>query len=108
MLLMNEHFIMSLISVFIGRSGSGKTACFKHALYYLSLASGSTTNQLLTVERINAIQKILESFGNTRTLLNSNASRFTQIMSLDFDYSGVVVSASIQVSKENWFFGFSC
>lgn len=85
------------ISVFHGRSGSGKTASFKHALYYLSLASGST-NQLLTIERINAINKILESFGNTRTLLNSNASRFTQIMSLDFDHSGCVASASIQVS----------
>lgn len=84
--------------MFIGRSGSGKTTCFKHALYYLSLASGSM-NQLLTVERINAINKILESFGNTKTLLNSNASRFTQIMSLDFDHSGVVASASIQVSE---------
>lgn len=26
--------------IFIGRSGAGKTSCFKHALYYLTLASG--------------------------------------------------------------------
>lgn len=26
--------------IFIGRSGAGKTSCFRHALYYLTLASG--------------------------------------------------------------------
>lgn len=28
--------------IFMGRSGSGKTTCFKHALQYLVLAAGKT------------------------------------------------------------------
>ena len=82
--------------IFLGRSGSGKTASFKHALYYLTLAAGST-NKLLTAEKINAINTILEAFGNTKTVMNSNASRFTQIFSVDFDHSGQIASASVQI-----------
>ncbi|XP_055903610.1 unconventional myosin-XVIIIa isoform X4 [Eupeodes corollae] len=82
--------------IFMGRSGSGKTTSFKHALYYLALAAGSV-NKLLTAEKVNAINTILEAFGNTKTSLNSNATRFTQILSLDFDQSGQIASASVQV-----------
>ena len=35
--------------------------------------------------------------GNSRTVMNSNASRFSQLASLDFDNSGIIVSVSIQV-----------
>lgn len=83
--------------IFFGRSASGKTTSFKHALYYLALAAGST-NKLLTAEKVNAINIIMEAFGNTKTCMNSNASRFTQIMSLDFDHTGQIASASVQVS----------
>lgn len=82
--------------VFMGRSGSGKTTSFKHALYYLALVAGSV-NKLLTAEKVNAINTILEAFGNTKTSMNANATRFTQIFSLDFDHSGQIASASIQV-----------
>lgn len=82
--------------IFLGRSGSGKTTSFKHALYYLVLAAGSA-NKVLNVEKLNAINTILEAFGNTRTCMNNNATRFTQLFSLDFDHTGSVVSASIQV-----------
>ncbi|XP_055375472.1 unconventional myosin-XVIIIa isoform X4 [Condylostylus longicornis] len=82
--------------IFMGRSGSGKTTSFRHALYYLALAAGSV-NKLLTSEKVNAITHILEAFGNTKTCLNTNATRFTQIFSLDFDHSGQIASASIQV-----------
>ncbi|XP_070496062.1 unconventional myosin-XVIIIa isoform X2 [Chironomus tepperi] len=82
--------------IFIGRSGSGKTASFKHALYYLTLAAGSA-NKLLTAEKVNAINIILEAFGNTKTIINTNATRFTQIFSLDFDHAGQIASASVQI-----------
>ncbi|XP_063697134.1 unconventional myosin-XVIIIa isoform X2 [Culicoides brevitarsis] len=82
--------------IFMGRSASGKTTSFKHALYYLTLAAGST-NKLLTAEKVNAMNTILESFGNTKTCMNSNATRFTQILSLDFDHTGQIASASVQV-----------
>lgn len=46
---------------------------------------------------MNAVNSILEAFGNTKTCLNANATRFTQILSLDFDHSGQIASASVQV-----------
>lgn len=86
--------------IFLGRSGSGKSTSFKHALYYLVLAAGSV-NKILTVEKLNAINTIMEAFGNTKTGLNNNATRFTQLFSLDFDHAGMIASASIQVSLIN-------
>lgn len=82
--------------VFMGRSGSGKTTTFKHALHYLTLIAGSTT-KVLTGEIVNAINTITEAFGNSKTCMNANATRFTQIFSVDFDHSGQIVSASVQV-----------
>lgn len=82
--------------VFLGRSGSGKTTNFRHSIQYLLTAAG-TTNKVLTVEKLAAIWNVIESFGNCRTVMNVNATRFTQIFSLDFDQSGVISSASIQV-----------
>ncbi|XP_067015742.2 unconventional myosin-XVIIIa isoform X2 [Anabrus simplex] len=82
--------------VFLGRSGSGKTVSFRHVLHYLVLAAG-TVNKVLTVEKLNAIGAVLEAFGNSRTVMNSNATRFTQIFSLDFDQSGQIASASLQI-----------
>lgn len=38
--------------------------------------------------------------------MNSNATRFTQLFSLDFDQSGQIASASLQVRKTFLFFSF--
>lgn len=82
--------------VFLGRSGSGKTTNFRHSIQYLVTAAG-TTNKTLTADKLTALWTVLENFGNCRTSMNTNATRFTQIFSLDFDQSGVIASASIQV-----------
>ncbi|OXU31521.1 hypothetical protein TSAR_014275 [Trichomalopsis sarcophagae] len=82
--------------VFLGRSGGGKTTNFKHALHYLVLAAGAV-NKILTIEKLNAVFTLLEAFGNSRTHINTNATRFTQLFSLDFDQSGQIASASLQV-----------
>ncbi|KAJ8917234.1 hypothetical protein NQ315_002251 [Exocentrus adspersus] len=82
--------------VFLGRSGSGKTTNFRHCVQYLVTAAG-TANKLLGPEKLTALWTVLESFGNCKTVLNGNATRFTQIFSLDFDQSGVIASASLQV-----------
>ena len=39
--------------------------------------------------------------GNARTVMNSNATRFSQLISLDFDTSGLIASVSIQVFYKN-------
>lgn len=82
--------------VFLGRSGSGKTTNFRHCVQYLVTAAG-TVNKLLSLEKLTALWTVLESFGNCKTVMNTNATRFTQIFSLDFDQSGVIASASLQV-----------
>lgn len=50
-----------------------------------------------TVEKWQALYSLLEAFGNSPTIMNGNATRFSQILSLDFDQAGQVASASIQV-----------
>lgn len=82
--------------VFTGRSGSGKTTNYHHTMQYLLTAAGAT-NRILTIDKLTAIWTILENFGNCKTVMNPNATRFTQIFSLDFDQSGVIASASVQV-----------
>ena len=49
------------------------------------------------MEKLNSIFLLLEAFGNCRTDLNTNATRFTNIFSLDFDQSGQIASGSVQV-----------
>uniref|UniRef100_A0A8D2QAJ0 Myosin motor domain-containing protein n=1 Tax=Zonotrichia albicollis TaxID=44394 RepID=A0A8D2QAJ0_ZONAL len=48
------------------------------------------------VEKWQALYTILEAFGNSSTGMNGNATRFSQIISLDFDQAGQVASASVQ------------
>ncbi|XP_018418931.1 PREDICTED: unconventional myosin-XVIIIa [Nanorana parkeri] len=81
--------------VLLGSSGSGKTTSCQHLIQYLATVSGST-GKILSAEKWQAVYTILEAFGNSSTNLNGNATRFSQIISLDFDQAGQVSSASIQ------------
>ncbi|XP_073674519.1 unconventional myosin-XVIIIa isoform X2 [Garra rufa] len=81
--------------VLLGKSGSGKTTNCQHLVQYLVSIAGST-GKIFTAEKWQAVYTILEAFGNSATSMNSNASRFSQIVSLDFDQAGQVASASIQ------------
>lgn len=53
---------------------------------------------LFAAEKWQAVYTILEAFGNSSTSMNTNASRFSHVVSLDFDQAGQVASASIQVT----------
>uniref|UniRef100_A0A3B5LJ84 Myosin motor domain-containing protein n=1 Tax=Xiphophorus couchianus TaxID=32473 RepID=A0A3B5LJ84_9TELE len=81
--------------VLLGKSGSGKTTNCQHIIQYLVTIAGST-NKSFSTEKWQAVYSILEAFGNASTSLNGNASRFSHIVSLDFDQAGLVTSASIQ------------
>ncbi|XP_078599042.1 unconventional myosin-XVIIIa-like isoform X5 [Branchiostoma floridae x Branchiostoma japonicum] len=81
--------------IFLGSSGSGKTMNSRHVLQYLATVAG-TVNNKVTVEKLNAVCTILEAFGNSKTAMNNNATRYAHITTLDFDHSGQVVSAAIQ------------
>ncbi|GAB1602168.1 unconventional myosin-XVIIIa-like isoform X2 [Argonauta hians] len=82
--------------VLLGRSGSGKTTNAHHILQYLVLASGSVNN-FITIDKVNAMDVLLETFGNSRTILNTNASKFTKLTTLDFDFSGQVSGITVQI-----------
>ncbi|XP_051521866.1 unconventional myosin-XVIIIa isoform X3 [Myxocyprinus asiaticus] len=81
--------------VLLGKSGSGKTTNCQHLVHYLVSIAGST-GKIFTAEKWQAVYTVLEAFGNSATSMNTNASRFSQIVSLDFDQTGQVASASIQ------------
>uniref|UniRef100_A0A3B4DPB6 Unconventional myosin-XVIIIa-like n=1 Tax=Pygocentrus nattereri TaxID=42514 RepID=A0A3B4DPB6_PYGNA len=81
--------------VLLGKSGSGKTTNCQHLVQYLLSIAGST-GKIFSAEKWQAVYTILEAFGNCATSMNANASRFSQIVSLDFDQAGQVASASIQ------------
>uniref|UniRef100_A0A8D3CF87 Myosin XVIIIAa n=1 Tax=Scophthalmus maximus TaxID=52904 RepID=A0A8D3CF87_SCOMX len=81
--------------VLLGKSGSGKTTNCQHIIQYLVTIAGST-NKSFSTEKWQAVYTVLEAFGNASTCMNGNASRFSHIVSLDFDQAGLVTSASIQ------------
>lgn len=110
--------------VLLGRSGSGKTTNCQHIIQYLLTIAGSTNKTfscrseiihtpglsihiqccvmfclytLSIAEKWQAVYTVLEAFGNASTCMNGSASRFSHIVSLDFDQAGLVTSASIQV-----------
>lgn len=51
----------------------------------------------MTVEKLNALNTVLEAFGNARTCLNVNATRCTNLISLDFDQTGQIASLALQI-----------
>uniref|UniRef100_H3BYA4 Myosin XVIIIA n=1 Tax=Tetraodon nigroviridis TaxID=99883 RepID=H3BYA4_TETNG len=81
--------------VLLGKSGSGKTTNCQHLLQYLVSVAGSS-GRIFSAEKWQAVYTILEAFGNSSTAMNSNASRFAHVVSLDFDQAGQVASASVQ------------
>ncbi|XP_036936479.1 unconventional myosin-XVIIIa-like [Acanthopagrus latus] len=81
--------------VLLGKSGSGKTTNCQHLVQYLVSIAGST-GKIFSAEKWQAVYTILEAFGNSSTSMNINASRFSHVVSLDFDQAGQVAFASIQ------------
>nr|XP_047920128.1 myosin XVB [Anser cygnoides]XP_047920129.1 myosin XVB [Anser cygnoides] len=75
-----------------GHSGSGKTEAAKAIMRYLTMLY-----QRSDVHRIRQpcnVLPILESFGNARTILNDNSSRFGKLLNIHLRH-GAVVGTSI-------------
>uniref|UniRef100_F6WUI3 Myosin 18b n=1 Tax=Xenopus tropicalis TaxID=8364 RepID=F6WUI3_XENTR len=79
----------------LGRSGSGKTTCCQSALEYLAAAAGTVDNRV-TVEKIQAMFTVLKSFGCVTTRECSNSTRFSMVMSLDFNAAGRITAGHLQ------------
>ncbi|KAM9425895.1 unconventional myosin-XVB [Pholidichthys leucotaenia] len=77
--------------VISGQSGSGKTEATKLIVHYLSsMYQGRNDNLRQPME----VFPILESFGNAKTILNNNSSRFGKYLHIHILH-GVVVGTSL-------------
>ncbi|NWZ41529.1 MYO15 protein, partial [Brachypodius atriceps] len=78
--------------VISGHSGSGKTEAAKAIVQYLTmLYQGSDSHR---IRQPCDVLPILESFGNARTILNDNSSRFGKLLNVHLRH-GIVVGTSI-------------
>ncbi|KAM6245291.1 myosin XVB [Porphyrio hochstetteri] len=75
-----------------GHSGSGKTEAAKAIVQYLTMLYQRSDSHRIR-QPCNVLH-ILESFGNARTILNDNSSRFGKLLSVHLRH-GIVVGTSI-------------
>ena len=91
------------VCVISGESGAGKTETAKHLIGHvldcsaqLRDAAGPGTSEKHPIAvKILQINPILESFGNAKTAMNSNSSRFGKYIELQFGGNGEVLGASL-------------
>eukprot|EP00729_Bicosta_minor_P015338 gene15338-20993_t len=78
-----------------GESGAGKTETAKFLLNHLLnfQSDGAKISEL--ERRILESQPLLEAFGNAKTTLNDNSSRFGKYIVVQFNRGGTVVGAEI-------------
>ncbi|XP_036305331.1 unconventional myosin-XVIIIb isoform X1 [Pipistrellus kuhlii] len=81
--------------VALGRSGAGKTTCCEQVLEHLVGMAGSADGSV-SVEKIRATFTLLRAFGSVSTGHSHSATRFTMVMSLDFNATGRVTAAQLQ------------
>ncbi|CAG5125071.1 unnamed protein product, partial [Candidula unifasciata] len=77
-----------------GESGAGKTEATKLIVRHLMYIAGSDYAALQ--DRIIQINPLLEAFGNARTKLNRNSSRFAKFLSLYVNTDGKIESARVK------------
>ncbi|NXF30213.1 MYO15 protein, partial [Nyctibius bracteatus] len=75
-----------------GHSGSGKTEAAKAIVQYLTMLYQKSDSH--GIRQPCNVLPILESFGNARTILNDNSSRFGKLLNVHLRH-GVVVGTSI-------------
>jgi len=76
-----------------GESGAGKTETSKFFLEFMARV-GKGAGSLH--EKVLQTNPILEAFGNARTALNDNSSRFGKFLRLEFTASGKMCGASLR------------
>ena len=53
-----------------------------------------------SADKLNSVFTLLDAFGNSRTIMNTSATKFSSLFSLDFDHTGQIAAANIQASQE--------
>lgn len=94
--LMVEEFRDQCILV-SGESGSGKTEASKKVLQYLAAISHHKPAIGYIKDQLLYSNPVLEAFGNAKTNLNGNSSRFGKLMDISFDAVGTPVGGHINI-----------
>ncbi|XP_033640146.1 myosin-IIIb-like isoform X1 [Asterias rubens] len=79
--------------VISGESGAGKTESAKYLIGHIISHCNSQKKSLQ--EKILQVNPLLEAFGNARTTMNDNSSRFGKFLELIFTHDGRIVGATI-------------
>ncbi|RKP37869.1 chitin synthase-domain-containing protein [Dimargaris cristalligena] len=79
--------------VFSGISGSGKSENMKLAIRLFSFLRTQSKRDTRLYTQLMQAQSILEAFGNAKTTMNRNASRFGCYIELQFDEHGRTIGA---------------
>ena len=80
-----------------GNSGSGKTFSTRYIMRYLSQVSSNFDTNKNSVERkLLESNPILEAFGNAKTLMNDNSSRFGKYIKIYFNEQDKIIGANIE------------
>ncbi|XP_022688836.1 myosin-IIIb-like isoform X3 [Varroa jacobsoni] len=91
------HQRRNQVIVISGESGAGKTESANFLLRQM-VSLGKTSNGNMEVEKILQVNPIMEAFGNARTGINHNSSRFGKFLDLTFSStSGRVLGAKLSV-----------
>ncbi|KAK3106529.1 hypothetical protein FSP39_022019, partial [Pinctada imbricata] len=77
-----------------GESGAGKTETAKHLVKHFMCMCPDETGDLH--QRIVEINPLLEAFGNAKTIMNDNSSRFAKYLELSFRSDGQVLGAIVR------------
>lgn len=76
-----------------GESGSGKTESANFLLQQLTVLGRAPTKCL--EEKILQVNPLMEAFGNAKTIINDNSSRFGKYLDLIFTRNGRVIGAQL-------------
>ncbi|CAG5136025.1 unnamed protein product, partial [Candidula unifasciata] len=77
-----------------GESGAGKTEATKLLVHHLMSVAGCEFKTLQDI--IIKVNPLLEAFGNAKTSLNGNSSRFAKYLSLNINEKGKIESARVK------------
>eukprot|EP01147_Barroeca_monosierra_P005699 gene5699-7252_t len=83
----DQSFVIS------GESGAGKTETSQHIITHLMTVCRA--GKLVLEQNIRELGLLLEAFGNSKTAMNDNSSRFGKYVVLDFDRYGTILGANM-------------
>uniref|UniRef100_A0A6T6BUX0 Calmodulin n=1 Tax=Compsopogon caeruleus TaxID=31354 RepID=A0A6T6BUX0_9RHOD len=98
--MMREKKCQSII--ISGDSGAGKTESCKLILRHLAYIN-VTCQRKASLKPVSSIEAkiiqsnpVLEAFGNAKTMLNLNSSRFGKLINVNYDFRGLIVGAHVR------------